>query len=54
MCALLLHKISQVRDKLSAIGTLVDDDDFVQTVFDGLPSSWETFLAAINGREAKL
>jgi hypothetical protein len=28
-----------------------DDDDLVQTVVDGLPSSWETFLAKINARE---
>ena len=30
-------KIAQVRDQLSAIGITVDDDDLVQTVFDGLP-----------------
>ena len=46
-------KISQVRDQLSAIGTLVDDDDLVQTVFDGLPSSWETFLVVVSGRETQ-
>ena len=44
-------KIAQVRDQLSAIGVPVDDDDLVQTVFDGLPSSWETFLAIVSGRE---
>ena len=32
-------KIAQVRDQLSAIGVPMDDDDLVQTVFDGLPSS---------------
>ena len=36
-------KIAQVRDQLSAIGIPVDDDDLVHTVFDGLPSTWETF-----------
>ena len=46
-------KISQVRDELLAIGVTVDDDDLVQTVFNGLPSSWETFLSAANGREVK-
>ena len=46
-------KLSQVRDQLSAIGTLVDDDDLVQTIFDGLPSSWETFSASISGREVQ-
>ena len=46
-------KIAQVRDQLSAIGVPVDDDDLVQTVFYGLPSSWETFLAAVRGRETR-
>ena len=38
-------KISQIRDQLMAIGDKVEDDDLVQTVFDGLPATWETFLA---------
>jgi hypothetical protein len=29
----------------------VDDDDLVQFIFDGLPSSWETFLSTVSGRE---
>ena len=29
----------------------MDDDDLVQAIFDGLPSSWETFLSSISGRE---
>ena len=44
-------KIAQVRDKLTAIGITVDDDDLVQTVFDCLPNAWETFLASVSGRE---
>jgi len=44
-------KISQIRYQLMAIGVEVDDDDLVQTVVDGLPGSWETFLASVNGRE---
>ena len=42
-------KIAQVRDQLLAIGITVDDDDLVQIVVDGLPSSWETFMASISG-----
>jgi hypothetical protein len=34
-------KISQIRDQLLVVGVKVDDDDLVQAVFDGLPSSWE-------------
>ena len=44
-------KIAQVRDQLIATGIVVDGDDLVQTVVDGIPSSWETFLASVNGRE---
>jgi hypothetical protein len=29
----------------------MDDDDLVQTIFYGLPSSWETFLSSVSGRE---
>ena len=32
-------KIKQVRDQLLSIGVTVDDDDLVQTVVNGLPSS---------------
>jgi hypothetical protein len=31
----------------------VDDDDLVQTAVDGLPDSWGTFLASVNGRESQ-
>ena len=44
-------KIAQVRDQLTAIDIIVDDDDLVQTVVDGLPNTWETFLASVSGRE---
>ena len=42
-------KIAQVRDQLIVIGITVDDDDLVQTVVDGLPSSWETLMASVSG-----
>jgi hypothetical protein len=29
----------------------VDDDDLVPAIFHGLPSSWETFLCSVSGRE---
>ena len=29
----------------------MDEDDLIQTVFDGLPPSWETFLFSVIGRE---
>ena len=46
-------KISQVRDQLLSIQVTVDDDDLIQTVVDGFPSSWKTFLAVVNGREVQ-
>ena len=44
-------KISQIRDQLITIGVNVDDDDLVQTVVDGLPPSWETFMSGVNTHE---
>ena len=49
--ATFFSRIFQIRDQPMAIGDKVEDDDLVQTVFDGLLTVWETFLASINGRE---
>ena len=49
--ATFFSKIAQTKDQLVAIGVPVDDDDLVQTAFDGLPESWGVFLASVNGRE---
>ena len=46
-------RIAQIRDQLLAIGDKVEDDHLVQTMFDGLPTTWETFLASVNGREVQ-
>ena len=43
-------KISNLKDKLLAIGVSIDDDDLVQTIFDGLSPIWEQFMVAVNGR----
>ena len=43
-------KISNIKDKLLAIGIHTDDDDLVQSTFDGLSPAWELFLVAVNGR----
>ena len=51
--ATFFSKISQLRDQFMAIGDKVEDNDLVQTIFDGLPVTWETFLAAVNGREVQ-
>jgi hypothetical protein len=51
--ATFFSKITQTRYHLIAIGVHVDDDDLVQTAFDGLPESWGVFLSSVNGREAQ-
>jgi hypothetical protein len=43
-------KISQTRYQLTTIGVIVDDDDLVKNEVDGLPESWGTFLASVNGK----
>jgi hypothetical protein len=47
-------RIDQIRDQLLVIGVIVDDDDLVQAIFDDLPSSWETFLSNVSGREIQI
>jgi hypothetical protein len=51
--ATFFSKIAQTKHQLIAIGVPVDDDDLVQTTFDGLPDSWGVFLASVNGRESQ-
>ena len=40
-----------MNDQLASISVETDEDDLLQTAIDGLPSSWDTFLAMVNGRE---
>jgi hypothetical protein len=44
-------RIAQIRDHPLVTGVTVDDDDLVQAIFYDLPSSWETFLSSVSGRE---
>ena len=46
-------KIPQVRDQLFSIEVAVVEDGLLQTSIDGLPSAWEKFFVAVNGREVK-
>ena len=45
--------ISQVKDQLASIGVEMGEDDLLRTTIDEIPSSWETFVAAVNEREEK-
>jgi hypothetical protein len=44
-------RMAQIRDQFLVTGVTVDDDDLVQAIFDGLPSSWENFLSSVSARE---
>ena len=46
-------KISHIRDHLTSIGVVVDEDDLIQTIIDGVPSSWETLLVVVNGKDVQ-
>jgi hypothetical protein len=42
-----LQRIKESRDKLAAVGTLVDDEDLLHIVLKGLPSEYESFSIAM-------
>ena len=42
-----LQRIKESRDKLAAVGTLVDDEDLLHIVLKGLPSEYESFSTAM-------
>jgi hypothetical protein len=44
-------RIAQIRDQILVTGVTVDNDDLVQAIFYDLPSSWETLLSSVSGRE---
>jgi hypothetical protein len=44
-------RIAQIRGHLLVTGVIVDDYDLVKAIFYSLPSSWETFLSSVSGRE---
>jgi hypothetical protein len=44
-------RTSHIRNHLLVTGVTVDNDNLVQAIFYGLPSSWDTFLSSVSGRE---
>ena len=42
-----LQRIKEARDKLAAVGTIVDDEDLLHIVLKGLPSEYESFSSAM-------
>ena len=43
-------RISQLKEQLLAIGTQIEEDDFVDAAIDGLSDSWTTFISSVCGR----
>ena len=44
-------KVSQLRDQLKSIGDLIEDVELVMVTLNGFPSSWESFIQSVCGRE---
>uniref|UniRef100_A0A2N9EGM1 Uncharacterized protein n=1 Tax=Fagus sylvatica TaxID=28930 RepID=A0A2N9EGM1_FAGSY len=42
-----LQRIKESRDKIAAVGTVVDDEDLLHIVLKGLPSKYESFSTAM-------
>ncbi len=42
-----LQRIKEARDKLAAVGTLVDDEDLLHIVLKGLPFEYESFSSVL-------
>jgi hypothetical protein len=46
-----LTKFVQCRDELGSVGITIATDDFVSLALLGLPKSWHSYQASVNGRE---
>jgi hypothetical protein len=44
-------KMSEIRDRLRAIGEIILDKEIFLTTLNNMPKHWEPFLQSINGRE---
>jgi hypothetical protein len=44
-------RISQIRDKLVAIGEAIDDTELMNMALNGFPESWKPFVQGICARE---
>jgi hypothetical protein len=46
-----LDRVKEIRDKLSSVGVIVDDEDLLQTVLKGLPAEYDPFCYAMRTRD---
>ena len=49
-----LQKIKVIRDKLMAIGVLLDDEELLHVAIKGLPKEFSAFRSAIRTRSTKI
>ena len=49
-----LQKIKVIRDKLMAVGVLLDDEKLLHVAIKGLPKEFSAFRSAIKTRSTKL
>ena len=48
--ALFFSRIAYLKEHLSAIAAVTENDDFIGVTIDGLPDSWSPFIASVSGR----
>ena len=46
-----LDRIKEIRDKLSSVGVIVDDEDLLHVVLKGLPPKYDPFCSAMRTRD---
>ena len=44
-------RVSNLRDELASIGTIINDTKLTLMAIDGLPYSWETFAQGVSARD---
>ena len=49
--AIFFMKMSEIKDKLGAIGEIISNKELVLNTLNNIPKHWEPFLQSISGRE---
>ena len=44
-------RISQIKENLSAIGDIIDEDEFIMTALNGLTRAWDSFIQTLCARK---
>ena len=46
-------RVSQIKEKLSVIGYILDEDELVMTTLNGLTRPWDSFIQTLSARRRK-